>query len=33
VRGLLGLDFLKRFRVTLDFERKVLQLTRPAGRE
>jgi predicted aspartyl protease len=31
VRGLLGLDFLKRFRVTIDFERRVLQLTRPAG--
>ena len=30
VRGLLGLNFLRSFRVTLDFEREVLRLTRPA---
>jgi hypothetical protein len=29
VRGLLGLNFLRGFRVTLDFEREVLRLTRP----
>lgn len=29
VRGLLGLNFLRSFRVTLDFERKVLHLTQP----
>lgn len=28
VRGLLGLDFLKSYRVTMDFEREVLVLTR-----
>jgi predicted aspartyl protease len=31
VRGLLGLNFLKSFHVTLDFERDVLRLTRPAA--
>ncbi|MGZ8379771.1 MAG: retropepsin-like aspartic protease [Gemmatirosa sp.] len=30
VRGLLGLNFLRSFRVGLDFERDVLRLTRPA---
>lgn len=30
VRGLLGLNFLRSFRMTLDFEREVLRLTRPA---
>ena len=30
VRGLLGLNFLRSFRVTLDFEREVLRLTQPA---
>lgn len=29
VRGLLGLNFLRHFRVTLDFERNVLRLQRP----
>ncbi|MDQ3950569.1 MAG: retroviral-like aspartic protease family protein [Gemmatimonadota bacterium] len=29
IRGLLGLNFLRSFRVTLDFEREVLRLTRP----
>jgi hypothetical protein len=31
VRGLLGLNVLREFRVTLDFERRVLRLT-PFGR-
>lgn len=31
VVGLLGLSFLKEFRVSLDFRRKVLTLTKPAG--
>ena len=30
VRGLLGLNFLRSFRMTLDFDRKTLQLTKPA---
>ncbi len=29
VNGLLGLNFLRSFRVTIDFERKVLQLQKP----
>jgi predicted aspartyl protease len=29
VRGLLGLNFLRSFRMTLDFERRTLHLTRP----
>lgn len=29
VKGLLGLNFLKSFKVTIDFERKVLQLQKP----
>ena len=29
VRGLLGLNFLRSFRIALDFEREVLRLTRP----
>jgi predicted aspartyl protease len=29
IRGLLGLNFLRSFRVTLDFEREVLHLTQP----
>ncbi len=29
VKGLLGLNFLKSFKVTIDFERKVLQLEKP----
>jgi hypothetical protein len=29
VRGLLGLNFLRSFRVTLDFEREVLRLAAP----
>jgi predicted aspartyl protease len=29
LRGLLGLNFLRSFRVTLDFEREVLHLTQP----
>ena len=32
VRGLLGLNFLRSFRVTLDFERRTLQLTQPRER-
>jgi predicted aspartyl protease len=28
-RGLLGLNFLKEFRVNIDFKRRVLQLTAP----
>jgi predicted aspartyl protease len=31
VRGLLGLNVLRRFTVTLDFERKVLRLAEPAS--
>lgn len=31
VRGLLGLNFLRNFRVTLDFERDVLRLQRPTS--
>jgi predicted aspartyl protease len=31
VRGLLGLNVLRQFTVTLDFERKVLRLAAPAG--
>lgn len=31
VRGLLGLNFLKNFRVTLDFKRNVLRLERPTS--
>lgn len=31
VHGLLGLDVLRNFRVTLDFEREVLRLAPPAG--
>jgi len=30
VRGLLGLNFLRNFRVTIDFQRNVLRLQRPA---
>jgi predicted aspartyl protease len=29
VRGLLGLNFLRNFRMTLDFDRRTLQLTKP----
>jgi predicted aspartyl protease len=28
-RGLLGLNFLREFRMTIDFQRRVLQLTAP----
>ena len=31
VKGLLGLSFLKSFKLTIDFERKVLQLQKPSG--
>ena len=31
VRGLLGLNFLRNFRVTLDFERNVVRLQRPTS--
>ena len=31
VRGLLGLNVLRRFTVTLDFERKVLRMAAPTG--
>lgn len=31
VRGLLGLNVLRNFRVTLDFERQVVRLARPGG--
>jgi predicted aspartyl protease len=30
VRGLLGLNFLRSFRMTLDFERRILHLTKPS---
>lgn len=29
IQGLLGLNFLKSFRVTIDFDRKILQLQKP----
>jgi predicted aspartyl protease len=32
IRGLVGLNFLKEYRVTLDFEKNVLKLEQPPGR-
>jgi hypothetical protein len=29
VKGLLGLNFLKSFKLTIDFDRKILQLQKP----
>ncbi len=31
IKGLVGLNFLKTYRVTIDFERKTLRLDKPAG--
>ena len=31
IKGLVGLNFLKSYRVTIDFERKTLRLDKPAG--